>query len=132
MVRHSWYFDPRLCWAVLFSYFFLALIPTDAAAFLAQSRLSSGQSIEQRAADIASIKSALEQKVVAQRLADYGLTPEEVGAKLGSLSDDQLHQLASLSDDVGGGVIGVVIGVLLIILLVVVILKISDRRIVIQ
>ena len=132
MIRHKWYFDPRLCWAILFSYFFLALIPTDAGAFLVQSRLSTGQTIEQREADIASIKSALEQKVVAQRLADYGLTPEEVGAKLGSLNDEQLHQLASLSDDVGGGVIGVVIGVLLIILLVVVILKISDRRIVVQ
>ncbi len=132
MFSDKWFFDPRLCWAVLLSYLVLALIPTDAAAFLAQSRLSTGQSIEQREADIASIRNALEQKVVAQRLADYGLTPEEVGAKLGSLNDEQLHQLASLSDDVGGGVIGVVIGVLLIILLVVVILKISDRRIVIQ
>jgi hypothetical protein len=132
MAEQKWFFDKRICWSILFAYFTLALIPTEAGAFLVQSRLSSGQTIEQRSQDIASIRSALEQKVVSQRLADYGLTAEEVGAKLDSLSDEQLHQLASLSDDVGGGVLGVVIAVLLIILLVVIILKLNDRRIVVQ
>jgi hypothetical protein len=132
MTGHKWFFDSRICWTILGAYFFLALLPSDAGAFLVQSRLSSGQTIEQRTQDIASIRTALEQKVVAQKLADYGLTADEVGAKLDSLNDEQLHQLASLSDDMGGGVIGAVIGVLLVILLVIVILKISDRRIVVQ
>ncbi len=132
MHRHTWFFDARICWPVLVAYFCLALIPSNADAFLVQSRLSSGQTIAERAAHIASIQNALEQKVVSQRLADYGLTKEEVSAKLDTLSDEQLHQLASLSDDVGGGVLGVVIAVLLIILLVVVILKVSDKRIVVQ
>ena len=132
MPRHKWFFDARICWPVLAAYLFLALVPSDAGAFLVQSRLSSGQTISERTAHIASIQNALEHKVVSQRLADYGLTKEEVSAKLDTLSDEQLHQLASLSDDVGGGVLGVIIAVLLIILLVVVILKVSDRRIVIQ
>ena len=132
MHQSKWFFDPRLCWSVLFAYFFLALIPSEAGAFLVQSRLSSGQTITERSAHISSIQTALEHKIVSQRLADYGLTKEEVSSKLSTLSDEQLHQLASLSDEIGGGSVGTVIAVLLVILLVVVILKLSDRRIVIQ
>ena len=132
MNRQKWFFNTRVCWPILFAYFFIAFIPSNADAFLAQSRLSSGEIVSERSADIASIQSALENKVVTQRLADYGLTPEEVDAKLGSLSDEQLHQLAGLSGDVGGGILGAVIAVLLVILLVVLILHISDKRIVIS
>ncbi len=130
--QNKWFFDVRVCWPILVAYLFIAIIPSNAEAFLAQSRLSTGEIVSERSADIASIQAALENKVVTQRLADYGLTPEEVDAKLGSLSDEQLHQLAGLSGDVGGGIVGAVIAVLLVILLVVVILHVSDRRIVIQ
>jgi hypothetical protein len=51
---------------------------------------------------------------------------------LNTLDDTQLHQLASLSDEVGGGSVGLVIGVLLVILLVVVIFKIANKRVVVQ
>lgn len=132
MHQDKWFFDARICWSVLFAYFFLALIPSEAGAFLVPSRLSSGQTIVERSAQISSIQNALEHKIVSQRLADYGLTKDEVAAKLSTLNDEQLHQLASLSDEVGGGGVGAVIAVLLVILLVVVILKLSDRRIVIQ
>ncbi|PKN42109.1 MAG: hypothetical protein CVU60_07775 [Deltaproteobacteria bacterium HGW-Deltaproteobacteria-18] len=132
MNRQKWFFNTRVCWPILVAYLFIAFVPSNADAFLAQSRMSSGKVVSERSADIASIQSALENKVVTQRLADYGLTPEEVDAKLGTLSDDQLHQLASLSGDVGGGILGAVIAVLLVILLVVLILQISDRRIVIS
>ncbi|MDY0225191.1 MAG: PA2779 family protein [Desulfomicrobium apsheronum] len=132
MNRQKWFFNTRVCWPILVAYLFIAFVPSNADAFLAQSRLSSGEIVSERGADIASIQSALENKVVTQRLADYGLTPEEVDAKLGSLSDEQLHQLAGLSGDVGGGVLGAVIAVLLVILLVVLILHISDKRIVIS
>lgn len=132
MNRQKWFFDARLCWPVLVAYLIIAFVPSNAEAFLAQSRLSTGEIVAERSAHIASIQSALENKVVAQKLADYGLTPEEVDAKLGTLSDEQLHQLASLSGDVGGGIVGAVIAVLLVILLVVLILHISDKRIVIH
>ncbi|PTN37166.1 PA2779 family protein [Desulfonatronum sp. SC1] len=124
--------NARLCWAVLTVFCFFSFIPPNAEAFLAQSRLSSGEIISERTAQIATIQGALEHKIVSQRLQDYGMSKAEVVAKLDTLSDEQLHQLATLSGDVGGGVIGAVIGVLLIILLVVVILRVSDRRIVIQ
>ena len=88
--------------------------------------------ISERADQIATIQSALEQKIVSQWLQDYGLSKAEVVAKLDTMSDQQVRQLAELSGDVGGGAIGTTISVLLIILLVVVILRVSDRRIVIQ
>lgn len=122
----------HLCWIVLGLFCFFSFLPPNAEAFLAQSRLSSGEVVTERASQLAVIQGALEHKVVEQRLLDYGLTRDEVVAKLESMNDQQLHQLATLSGDVGGGVIGAVIGVLLIVLLVVVILRVSDRRIVIQ
>ncbi|WP_291319014.1 PA2779 family protein, partial [Desulfonatronospira sp.] len=88
--------------------------------------------MSERTEHIESIRKALEHEVVAQRLADYGLSQEEVMARMEGLDDKQLHQLATLSDEVGGGGIGLAIGVLLIVLLVVLILNISDRRIVVQ
>jgi hypothetical protein len=79
------------------------------------------------------IRQALEAEVVAQRLADFGLSQEEVAAKLPTLSDEQLHQLAGLSDSLAeGGVLGAVIAVLLIVLLVVVILKLVDKEIIVR
>lgn len=124
--------DWRVCWIVLVAYSFLALIPSNAEAFLAQSRLSSGETISERAAQMASIQNALEHKIVAQRLADYGLAQEEVAVKLGTMSDQQLHQLAALSGDIGGGTLDTIIAVLVIVLLALVILKLADKRIVIQ
>jgi hypothetical protein len=132
MNREKWFFDMRVCWPILVAYLFIALIPSNAEAFLAQSRMSSGEIVAERSAHIASIQAALENKVVAQRLADYGLTPEQVDAKLGTLSDEQLHQLASLSGDVGGGIVGAIVAVLLVVLLVVLILHFSGKRIVVN
>lgn len=122
----------RLCWVVLAVFCFFSLIPPNAEAFLAQSRLSSGEMISERSGQIATIQTALEHKIVSQRLQDYGLSKAEVVAKLDTMNDEQLHQLATLSGDVGGGAIGAAIGVLVIILLVVVILRVSDRRIVVH
>lgn len=124
--------DRRICKFVLVFYVFLALMPSTGEASLIESRLSTGEQLSERAEKIESVRKALEHKVVAQRLADYGLSQEEAMARISTLDDKQLHQLASLSDEIGGGVLGVVIGVLLIILLVVVILKVSDKRIVVQ
>lgn len=124
--------DKRICKFVLVFYFFVALIPSTGEASLIESRLSTGEQISERAEKIESVRKALEHKVVAQRLADHGLSQEEVMARMNSLDDKQLHQLASLSDEVGGGIGGVIIGVLLVALIIVVILKITDRRVVVQ
>jgi len=131
--RRPWVLDARICWMVLFAFCCLSLIPANGNASLIESRLSGGDSLMKRTAQIETIRQALEQEVVAQRLADYGLSPEEISAKLPTLSDEQLHQLASLSDSLGeGGILGAVITVLVIVLLVIVILKLTDKQVIVK
>ena len=124
--------DKRLCMFILAFYSLVALIPSTGEASLIESRLSTGEKMSERTEYIESIRKALEHEVVAQRLADYGLSREEVMARMEGLDDEQLHQLATLSDEVGGGGVGLAIGVLLVVLLVIVILQVSDKRIVVQ
>ncbi len=124
--------DSKVCRFVLVFYFFIALIPSTGDASLIESRLSTGEQASERFEKIESIRTALEHKVVAQRLKDYGMSQEEVLAKMESLDDKQLHQIASVADEIGGAGVGLVVGVLLVVLLVILILQISDRRIVIQ
>lgn len=132
-VRFSRILDLRICWMVLLTFCVLSLTPSNGSASLVESRLSSGETLSQRSIELNKIRQALETDVVAQRLADFGLSQEEVAAKLPTLSDDQLHQLAGLSDSLAeGGVLGTVIAVLLIVLLVVVILKLADKEIIIR
>jgi hypothetical protein len=131
--KKRWFLDSRICWTLLLTFSFLAMIPANGSASLVESRLASGETLSLRAAQVEKIRHALEQEVVSQRLMDYGLSSEEVAAKLPEMSDEQLHQLAGLSDSLAeGGILGVVIAVLLIVLLVVVILKVSDRQVIIR
>jgi hypothetical protein len=131
--KKPWILDVRICWIVVMAFSFLALIPSNGMASLAESRLSSGETLSQRAEQIEKIRLALEKEVVAQRLADYGLSKEDVAAKLPSLSNEQLHQLAGLSDSLAeGGILEVIIAILLIVLLVVVILKVTEKQVIIR
>jgi hypothetical protein len=118
---------------VLMAFSLLSLVPVNGNAALVPSRLADGASVFERQAQVETIRQALEQEVVAQRLADFGLSKEEIAAKLPTLSDAQLHQLAGLSKDIAaGGAAEAVIAVLLIIFLVIVIIKLMDREIIIK
>jgi hypothetical protein len=131
--RDSLVLDSRITWVVLFAFALLSLLPAQGRAALLESRLSDGQVASERLQQIDTIRLALEKEVVAQRLADYGLSAEQIMAKLPTMSDEQLHQMASLSDSLGeGGVLGAIIGILLIVLLVIVILRIHDKQVIIR
>ena len=87
-----------------------------------------------RETDMAHLKGYLERKVVAQRLADWGFGPQEIAARLGQLSDAQIHQTVVQLDSVqpgGDSGLGVIIGLLVIAILVVVLLQLTGHRIVI-
>jgi hypothetical protein len=87
-----------------------------------------------READLARLKTYLERKVVAQRLADWGLGPQEVASRLGQLTDAQIHQTVRQLDSVqpgGDSGLGVVVVLLVIAILVVVLLQLTGHRIVI-
>lgn len=130
----SWILQPRIIWVVLAIFAIFSAAPPQVQAALVASQLSDGQVVSQRSADLDTVRQALEHQLVSQRLADYGFSKEEVQLKLQSMTDAQLHQLASVSDTLAEGAdgLGVVVTILVIILLIIVILKISDRQIVVK
>ena len=88
-----------------------------------------------RDADMLMAQRALENKVVAQKLRDYGVTAEAAQMRLASMSDQDLHSLASTSKGLpsgGDGATGAIIGVLVVVILVIVILKLTNREIVVR
>jgi len=80
--------------------------------------------IADRTADMVSIQKTLETEMIRQRLADYGLSSEEALTKLSTLTDDQVHQLASRIDAVQADGRGIDATTLIIILLLVVLILI--------
>jgi len=106
-----------------------------AAAGLAPSRLSGETAItSSRDADMIAVQRALENKLVAQKLRDYGVAPADVQLRLASMSDEDLHTLATASKGLpsGGDAAGALIAILIIILLVIVILKLLNKDIIIK
>src|SRR3972149_171251 len=95
---------------------------------------SHGGAGDLRAAEIAKVQTFLEQKVVMQKLVDYGVSPDEAMAKIRSMSDSELHRLASLTERVGAGAGagGLVIGVAVLVILVLVILMLMNKRVVVR
>lgn len=96
---------------------------------------SRGGAGDLRAAEIAKVQTFLEQKVVMQKLMDYGVSPDEAMAKIRSMSDRDLHRLASLTDRVAEGTdsgVGLAIGVAVLVILVLIILMLMNKRVVVR
>jgi hypothetical protein len=56
-----------------------------------------------RGIDEKKIRRMLENKILNKRLETYGLSDEQIYSKIESMSDEQVHQLASLSDRIPAG-----------------------------
>lgn len=96
---------------------------------------SHGAAGDLRAAELAKVQTILEQKVVLQKLLDYGVSSEEAMAKIRSMSDSDLHRLATLADRVAAGAddgVGLLIGLALLVILVLVILMLMNKRVVVR
>jgi hypothetical protein len=88
-----------------------------------------------RSEDLAKVQTFLENKIVAQKLIDSGVSPEEAMAKAQAMSGQELHRLASLTDRAAAGtesLIGVLIGLAILGILVIVIIKLLDKEIIIR
>ena len=129
-----WILNPSLSWSILLVFAAFSISPPPARAALIESQLSGSQVMSQRVTDLETVRQALEHELVAQRLADYGFSKDEVQLKLQTMTDAQLHQLASAADTLaeGGDGLGLVVTVLVIILLVILILKLSDKQIIVR
>ena len=123
-------------WTALFMLtYWGAMHVAPAAASLAPSRTSGVTTIgSTRDADLLVVERALEHKLVAQKLRDYGVQPTEVKARLAMMSDQDLHTLASASKGLpsGGDGLGALIAVLIVILLVIVILKLMNKQVIVR
>ena len=88
-----------------------ALNLSPAFAGLAPSRLSGETSIAStRDADLVLVRRALEHRLVAQKLRDYGVARAQVESRLAELSDRDLHDLASVSKGLPSGSDGLRLG----------------------
>jgi hypothetical protein len=101
------------------------------AGVIASSVSGAGSRVE----DMARVQSFLENKVVVQKLVDYGVSPSEAMAKVKAMSAQDLHRLASLTDRAAAGAddgIGILIGLAILIILIIVILKLMNKEIVVR
>ena len=86
-----------------------------------------------RVEDMAKVQSFLENKVVVQKLVDYGVSPAEAMAKVKAMGAQDLHRLASLTDRAAAGADGEwIIFLLIVVILVIVILKLMNKEVIIR
>jgi dTDP-D-glucose 4,6-dehydratase len=73
-------------------------------------------------------------KMVAEALEKFGLSKDEVKARLDGMTDAQIHQLATSLDEVrvGGDGLGFVIAILIIAILVIVILQLTGHKVIVK
>lgn len=119
---------------LIFHVFILSFFQNRAVAGMVASKLS----VSQRENDINSLKRFLDNKIVEEKLIEWGYSKEEIASKLNTLSDDELHYFASRADslqaggDAVGAVLGFILALLLIALLVILILQLTGHEVVIK
>jgi len=101
------------------------------AGVIASSLSDAGNQVE----DMAKVQSFLENKVVVQKLVDYGVSPAEAMAKVKAMSAQDLHRLASLTDRAAAGTsdaLGFLIGLAILVILVIVIMKLLNKEVIVR
>ncbi len=113
-------------WCLISAIFILGIAPRLEAAFVPSQAINYMYS--DRGSDLKAIQSALESRLVQQRLADLGYSSEEIKDKLALLSDQQLHSIAQKLDSLRVGQdsgLGIVIAVLVIIILIIILINLT-------
>jgi hypothetical protein len=121
-----------ISWYLVVAMFLIGIAPRVDAGFAPSEIIALAKA--DREADLGKIQKALEIKAVSERLGQFGLTREEVQARLAQLNDRQLHQIALQLDDLRVGqddILGIVIALLVIAILVVVVLRLTGHRVII-
>ena len=88
-----------------------------------------------RVEDMAKVQAFLENKVVVQKLVDYGVSPAEAMEKVKTMSAQDLHRLATLTDRAAAGTsdaLGFLIGLAILVILIIVIMKLMNKEIVVR
>jgi len=126
-------FNITIVFLVLMTFVPVSLISTPAKAAVSESQMIAPEENASTKREINEVKvrRALENKIVAEKLMNHGLTKEEVSLKINEMSDEQVHQIASLADKIpaggDGGVVAVVVTLLVIAALVLLIIFLWKR-----
>lgn len=125
-------FNLLIIFLILLTFVPVTLIHSTAKAAMVDSQMINAEENASTLREINEIKvrRALENKIVAERLKNHGLTAEEVSKKLDTMTDDQVHQIASLADRIpagGDSGVGIVIAILVIVALVLLIVYLWKR-----
>ncbi len=126
-------FTQTMIWSLVITTLVMGWDPPEGMAMVAPALSTAVESVSvpNRATDLQKVQRVLEHKLIRQRLEDFGLTPEEINARLARLSDDQLHQVAMQIDALtpGGDGLGIIIALLVIAILVVILVYLFGHRI---
>jgi len=113
----------KVLYVLLLSMSIIGVLPNQgAAAVIPADEADEASALKQE--NIATIQAMLERKEVEAMLEDYGLTSEEVGARLDELSDEQVAEIAAEIDKVnaGGDALSLLVTILILVLLVLLVL----------
>ncbi|MBI3378948.1 MAG: PA2779 family protein [Nitrospirae bacterium] len=122
----------HLSWYLIIAMFIIGIAPK-ADAGIAPSEIIVMSQVD-RTADLGKIQNVLEMKMVRERLEKLGFAQDEIQTKLGSLSDQQMHNLALQIDEIkvgGDSGLGIVIALLVIAILFVLLLWLMDHKVVV-
>jgi len=125
-------YNITIVFLVLITFVPVSLISISANAAVTESQMISPAENASTIREINELKvrRALENKIVAEKLMSRGLTKEEVSDKIGEMSDEQVHQIASLTDRIpagGDGGLAIVVTILIIVALVLLIVYLYKR-----
>ena len=124
-----------MVWLLVITTLAIGLHPPETTAMLSPALPAAAESPSgsHRMADLQKIQTVLESKIVRQRLEDFGLSQEEINARLAGLSDAQLHQFATDIDAIipAGDGLGIIVVLLVIAILAVILVYLLNHRIII-
>lgn len=124
-------FMKHVSWYLVIAMFIIGIAPRVDAG-LAPSEIIALTQVD-RTADLGKIQKVLETRAISERLAQFGLTQDEIQKRLTQLSDQQIHQTALQLDDlkIGQDALGVIIALLLIAILVVLLLQLTGHKVIV-
>src|SRR4030042_1857581 len=124
-------FMKHMTWYLVIAMFIIGIAPRVDAG-LAPSEIIALTQVD-RTADLGKIQKVLETRAISERLAQFGLTQDEIQKRLTQLSDQQIHQTALQLDDlkIGQDALGVIIALLVIAILVVLLLQLTGHKVIV-
>lgn len=125
-------FMKHVSWYLVIAMFIIGIAPRVDAG-LAPSEIIALTQVD-RTADLGKIQKVLETRAISERLAQFGLTQDEIQKRLTQLSDQQIHQTALQLDDLKIGqddALGVIIALLIIAILIVLLLQLTGHKVIV-